>query len=200
MAIITNLNSRQTPMVAAGSTGTQVIKFIDCPRVYIKTADVSPTPITTKSNGTLPAGYTDLGIVDGKLKIQYDKEQKEVRTGLDEILRAVYVGKKTAGFEFNLTQFDDVAVQQLTGLAPSLINGGSAAQFAVGSEDVVQKALLLVVQNKIDGREWQFYHPAAYMTFSLSDSGDATVMVGKAMCTAFLYGGTDTYMIQTMFA
>lgn len=200
MAIITNLNSRQTPMVATGSTGTQVVKFIDCPRVYIKDQDANPTPVTTKSNGALPAGWTDLGIVDGKVKVQYDKEQKEVRTGLDEILRAVYVGKKTAGFEFNLSQFDEVVIGQLTGLTSSLINSGSAAQFAVGSEDIVQKALLMVLQNKLDGREWQFYCPNAYMTFSMTDSGDTTLVTGKAMLPAFEYNSIDTYMIQTIYA
>lgn len=200
MAIITNINSRQEPMVAVGSTGKQVIKFIDCPRVYIKDIDAAPTPITAKSNGVLPVGWTDLGIVDGKVKITYDKEQKEVRTGLDEILRAVYIGKKTAGFEFNLSQFDELVIGQLTGLTSSLLNSGSAAQFAVGSEDIVQKALLMVIQNKLDGREWQFYHPSAYMTFSMTDSGDTTLVNGKAMLPAFTFNTIDTYMVQTIYA
>jgi hypothetical protein len=199
MPIIANLNSRQTP-VTTGATGTQVIKFIDCPRVYVKAPDTTPTPITIKSNGTTPAGYTDLGVVDGKVKVQYDKEQKEVRTGLDEILRAVYVGKKTAGFEFNLSQFDDIVIGQLTGLTAVSLNSGSAAQFAVGSEDVVSKALVMVLQNKIDGKEWQFYHPAALMTFSMTDSGETTLVTGKAMLPAFLFNAIDTYMIQTIYS
>ena len=200
MSVITNLNSRQTPIVTGATSGSQVVKFIDGPRVYIKAVDATPTPVTTKSNGTLPSGWTDLGVVDGKVKVQYDKEMKEVRTGLDEILRAVYVGKKTAGFEFNLSQFDDVVIGSLTGLTASLINSGSAAQFAVGSEDIVQKAMLMVLQNKIDGREWQFYTPMAYMTFSMTDSGDTTLVTGKAMLPAFQYNTLDTYMIQTIYS
>jgi hypothetical protein len=200
MAVITNLNTQQKPMAASGRTGVQVVKFIDAPRVYIKTVDSTPTPVTTKSNGVLPTGWTDLGIVNGKLKITYAKEIKEVRTGLDQVLRASYVGKKTAGMEFQLSQFDDVAMEQLSGVTPSVVSAGSTVQFALGSEDIIQKALLLVSQNKLDGKEWQFYHPDAYLTFSIADNGDETIITGTANLIAFPFNSLDTLLIQSMFS
>jgi hypothetical protein len=199
MSVITNLNSTQAPMLAGGLTGPQSVKFIDCPRVYIKSPDATPTPVQAKSNGVLPSGWTDLGIVNGKLKVVYTKEMKEVRTGLDQILRSVYIGKKTAEFDFQLSQFDDVTFQNLTGLTPSILQSGSIVQFPTGQEDVVQKALLLVLQNKLDGKEWQFYSPLSYLSFEITDSGDETVLAGKGFLPAFQWNSLDTYMIQTIY-
>jgi hypothetical protein len=203
MAVITNIQSRQDPMTTDGATGVQVVKFIDCPRVFIKDPDVTPTPYATKVADTgTPADWTDLGIVNGKMKITYTKTEKEVRTGLDEVLRAIYVGKKTAGAEFDLSQFDDVVLSNLSGLTASVTGSGSAAkaQFAVGSEDVVQKALLLVLQNKLDGKEIQFYHPNAYLSFEVMDSGEETLYKGKANFIAFTFNTLSAYMVQTIYA
>jgi hypothetical protein len=201
MAVISNLNTRQNP-IASGRTGTQVIKFIDAPRVYIKAVDSTPTPITVKSNGTVPTGYTDLGIVNGKVKITYTKEVKEVRTGLDQILRQTYVGKKTANFEFQLSQFDDVVLEKLSGVTPSVLTAGSIVQFGIGNEDVVQNALLLVVQNKLDGKEIQFYNPDAFISFNIQDAGEETVVVGSGNLPAFAWGGgnNEALMVVTDFA
>lgn len=199
MAVIANLNTRQDP-VASGLTGTQVIKFIDAPRVYIKTADTVATPITVKSNGATPSGYTDLGIVDGKLKITYSVDVKEVRTGIDETLRVTYGGKKTASFEFNLSQFDDVAFSNISGLTASSITSGSVYQFSIGSSDLIQKALLLVSQNKLDGKEWQFYHPNAYLSFAIGDNGQETILTGTANCPSFTYGSGTALVVGSIFA
>lgn len=199
MAVISNLNSAQTPLTT-GKTGAQAIKWIDCPRVYIKTADTTATPVTTKSNGVLPSGWTDLGIVQGKAKITYSKELKEIRTGLDNVLRASYIGQKTASLEFNLSQFDDVVIEQLSGLTASQIQAGSIYQFPIGTEDVVEKALLLVSQNKLDGKEWQFYNPKAYMTFSIEDNGDETVVKGSGNLPLFAFDSKEALFVQSIFA
>jgi hypothetical protein len=203
MAVIVNKNTTQAPMSTTGLTGAQVLKFITAPRVYVKALDATPTPVLVKSNGSTPSGWTDLGGIDGTLKITYTKDMKEVRTGIDEVLRAVYIGKKTAGFEFNLNQFDDVALAQLSGVTASTIQSGSAVSFGIGAEDVVQKALLMVIQNKLDGKEMQFYHPDAYMSFSVEDSGGSTVIKGSANLPMFAWtgsGGTEAVMIQSVFA
>jgi hypothetical protein len=199
MAVISNKNTTQTPL-SIGSTGTQVIKFIDCPRVYIKAADASPTPITTKSNGATPSGYTDLGIVKDKVKVAYDKEMKEVRTGIDNVLRATYTGQKTATFEFVLSQFDDIVLGALSGVTSSVIQAGSTVQFPIGSEEVVQKALLIVLQNKIDGKEVQFYHPNAFMSFTIGDSGEETVVTGRGNLPMFTWGSGEAIFIMTDYA
>lgn len=200
MAVIVNQNTRQNPMAAAGQTGVQVVKFIDAPRIYIKATDANATPVTTKSNGTTPGGWTDLGIVDGKVKVTYTKQSKDVRTGIDQVLRAVYVDKKAIDLEFHLSQFDDVVMTQLTGITASVITSGSIVQFSTGSEDVVQKALLLVFDNKLDGKEWQFYSPNAYITLSFGDNGDETFVMGKAELPSFAWAGAEALCIQTMFA
>ena len=201
MAIINNLNTRQNP-ITTGSSGTQVVKFIDAPRVYIKAADASAAPVTAKSNGVVPSGWTDLGIVEGKVKIAYTKELKEIRTGIDQVLRATYAGKKTAQFDFDLAQFDDAVMSAISGLTPSQIQSGSIYQFAVGSEDVITKALLLVVQNKLDGKEWQFYNPGAFMSFNIADSGDQTIIKGTGSLPSFSWGGgtNEAIFVQSIFA
>lgn len=199
MAVITNKNTQQTP-VASGLTGAQSIKWIDCPRVYVKAVDSSPTPITTKSNGSTPGSYTDLGIVSGKAKITYTKDKTEIRTGIDNVLRQTFVKQKNASFEFTLSQFDDVVMASLSGLTPSTITAGSVYSFGVGSEDVVSYALLLVSQNKLDGKEWQFYSPNCDVTFNIQDNGDETVFGASGELKAFTFGGKDQYFVQTIFA
>lgn len=198
MAVIVNKNTSQTP-VSSGLTGTQVIKFIDAPRVYIKTSDTVATPILVKANGSTPSGYTDLGIVEGKVKITYSKEIKEIRTGLDQILRQSYVGQKTGNFEFSLSQFDDVVIKELSGLTASTITSGSAVSFSLGSEDIISRALLLVVQNKLDGKEWQFYSPDADLSFTIEDSGEATVVKGSGNLKAFAFAGVEPLMVASIF-
>lgn len=201
MAVINNLNTRQTP-ITTGKTGTQVIKFINAPRVYIKAVDSTPTPVVVKSNGTTPSGYTDLGIVNDQVAITYSKDINEVRTGIDEVLRATYVRRKTAGFEFQLSQFDDVVMEQVSGLTASQIVNGSIYQFALGSEEVIQRALLMVVQDKLTGKEWQFYHPNAFLSFTISDSNGETILTGKGDLPMFAWGGgsSEAIMVPSIFS
>jgi hypothetical protein len=189
MAVISNLVTQQTP-IASGKTGTQVVKLIPGARVFIKAEDTTPAPPVVKMNGT-PAnltGWTDLGIVDGLGKLTYTKETKEVRTGMENILRAVYVSQKTGKLEFDLSQLDDVVLENLTGITPSTITPGSIYQYNIGKEDVVTKAILMVLQNKLDGKEMQIYHPGAFINFSIAESGDALVMKGSADLPMFTYG------------
>lgn len=202
MAVIVNTNTRQNPMTAAGQTGTQVVQFIDAPRVYIKSVDATPTPVLIKSAGTTPSGYTDLGIVDGKAKVTYDKSIKQVRTGIDNILRAEYVDKKTMTIEAHLSQFDDVVLSAISGVTASVLTAGSIVQFPIGTEDVVQKALLLVFDNKLDGKEWQFYNPNAYIKFTYADNGDATYVNLNCDLPAFAWPSepSEAYVVQTIYA
>jgi hypothetical protein len=200
MAVISNLNSRQNPMAAAGLTGTQSTKWLDCPRVYVKAKDSSATPVAVKSNGTVPSGWTDLGIVSGKAKVTYTKELQEIRTGLDNVLRSQYIRQRTGQLEFSLSQFDDVVLKALSGVTESVIQAGSIYQFGIGTEDVVEKAILLVTQNKLDGKEWQFYNPAAQVTFSIEDNGDETLLKGTAVLPAFTWAGSEALFVMSPFA
>lgn len=199
MAVAYNKNTTQTP-VASGLTGTQSIKFIAADRVYVKTADSTAAPPTTKSNGSTPSGWTDLGSIENNVKLTYKKETKEVSTGIDEVVRQVYTGKKRATLEFSLMQFDDAAMANLTGLTASQIVNGSTYQFAVGTEDIVTKAVLLVSQNKLDGKEWQFYIPTGYINFEIDNTNDVTVLKGMVDMPMFTWASSEAIMVQSIFA
>jgi len=200
MSVISNLNTRQTPNPVAGQTGTQSIKFIAGPRVYMKAVDTVAAPPTTKSNGTLPAGWTDLGIVNGVAKVTYNKSLKEVRTGIEQVLRAEYIDKKTANVECDLAQFDDTLVTQMTGLTASVITAGSIVQFGLGQEGIVNKAVLFVLQNLLDGKEIQLYNPNSMMTFAYNNSGDEVSVKLTGEFLFFTWGGADTAFVQSHFA
>ena len=138
-----------------------------------------------KSNGSTPAGWTDLGIVSGMAKITYDKKVVEVRTGMDDYLRASYVGSKEAKIEFVLDQFDDLNLELLTGYTGSVISSGSIVNYQVGEEDLVQKAILVVAQNKLDQKEIQFYNPAAFVNFVFEESNTGLALKVTANLPSF---------------
>lgn len=197
-AVISNLNTTQTP-ITSGKTGTQVIKFIPAPRIYVKATDATPTPVTTKSNGSLPSGWTDLGIVNGNARLAYDKELAEIRTGLDQVLRMQYVRQRTATAEFALSQVDDVVLEKVTGLTASQVTSGSVYTLPIGQEDIVELALLMVMQNKLDGKEMQFYNPAAQLSWVYEEDGEAMVVRVRANLPAFTWQSKDALVIQTLF-
>lgn len=206
MAILVNKNTSQTPI----STGTRlttanVIKFIPAPRVYIRTADaITSTPVQnyfTKSNGVTPTGWTDLGVVVGMAKIVYTKKTKEVLTGIDEYLRAAYVGSKQAQIEFDLGQDDDYTLEKVSGLTASVISAGSTINYQVGQEDLNQVALLLVAQNKLDGKEFQFYNPNAYLNFVYKEVQEGLVLSCTGLLPFFMANGQtlESMMSLTVF-
>jgi hypothetical protein len=189
-------------MTATGRSGSQSVKFIPAPRVYVKTADsIVAAPVQnyfTKSNGVTPTGWTDLGVVSGNAKVTYTQKVKEVTTGIDQYLRGAYVDSKTGQIEFALGQLDDVALEQITGLTASVVTAGSVINYQVGAADLNILALLLVVQNKFDGKEWQYYNPAAYLNFSFENQGDAM----ELKCTGYMpfftaNGSTAQSMLST---
>ncbi len=144
--------------------------------MYVKTADSITAALVPniKSNGATPSGWTDLGSVEGVCKIGVEKKVKQVKTGIDNYFRAAYTDEKVGTCEFSLSQLDDLVFGQVTGLGAtaSTILTGSAYTYAVGSEDLSQQAILMVVQNKLDGKEWQYYNPNAYLNYAIEDSGD----------------------------
>lgn len=206
MAIAVNKNTTQQPMVAAGRTGTQSIKFIPAPRVYVKTADaILNAPVQsyfTKSNGVTPTGWTDLGVVEGAVKVTYTAKVKEVTTGIDQYLRGAYVDSKTGQIEFTLDQMDDVVLEQMTGLTASVITSGSIVNYLVGASDLNQMAVLLVVQNKFDSKEWQFYNPNTYLNFSFEDAAGAMTLKVTGYLPFFTAAGQakESMWSTTVFA
>jgi hypothetical protein len=204
MAVIVNRNTTQTPMTTTGVTGVQVIKFIPASRVYLKAPDsVTAAPVNTmaaysnKSNGATPAGFTDLGIMNQDAKITYTKNVKKVQTGLDKFVQAVYVGDKTCVIEFSLSQMDEYLMAQL-GFTTSTITAGSSVNFQIGQEDVIAKAMIMVFQNKLDGKEIQWYHPAAQLTVTFDSKPEEAAVKVSADCIAFTAAGG--YTIQSLLS
>lgn len=184
MAITVNKNTTGAPMSTLGRTGTQLIKMIPAPRVYFKSIDsTTNAPVQdyfVASNGMTPLGWTDLGIVDGMAKITYNKKTKDVKTGIDQYLRASYIESKECTVEFELAQFDDVNLELLSGFTGSVITSGSVVNYQLGMEDLTQFAILVVVQNKLDKKEFQFYNPAAFVNFQFNDGNNGMTL--KVTC------------------
>lgn len=205
MAILVNRNTTQSPMAAAGRTAPQVIRLIPAPRIYVKTVDsTTAAPVQnyyTVSNGATPVGWTDLGIVDGNAKVTYNKKVNQVKTGIDEYMRAAYVGSKEATIEFDLTQFDDVNIELLTGFTGSVITSGSIVNYQVGQEDLIQKAILIVMQNKLDQKEFQFYNPNAYINFVYAEGNSGMVLRCTALLPSFTAQGqsNESFLSKTIF-
>lgn len=204
MAIAVNNFTSQTPL-GPGATGKQVIKLIPAPRVFMKATPDSQTAAvvpSVKSNGTTPSGWTDLGIVSGMAKVGYAKKAKEVKTGIDNVLRAAYVDDKTGTLDFSLSEVDDTVMSAITGLTASQITSSSAYTFHLGQEDLVQMALLLVVTSKIDSKEWQFYNPNVFMNFAYADQGDAWELKCSALLPFFIVTGQTLgdVLTATIFA
>lgn len=174
MSIVVNKNTAQNP-ITSGLTGAQSVKVIPAPRVYVRAPDSTSAAIvpSVKSNGATPTGtpvWNDLGVVEDTAAVKYVKKVKQVTTGIDDVLRAAYAQSKTGEIDFTLSQVDDAVVNLVSGLAASQITSGSAYTFHLGQEDLTQVALLLVSQNKLDGKEWQFYSPLAYLSFDWQDN------------------------------
>lgn len=221
MAVIINKNTQQTPISnpSGAQTGTQSIKFIPAGRVYLKTSIDSTTaaPVqvyaayTQKSNGATivaPTGagvtagtYVDLGIMLTPGKLTYNKVQKKIQTGLDKITQLVYVESRDANLEFELTQLDDYILQKL-GFTASVITSGSSINFQVGQEEVINVALVVVYQNKLDGKEIQWYHPNAALTVSFNQNGDELSVKVSCELIAFQASGSTLLSLvsTTVFA
>ncbi len=206
MAVIVNKNTTQAGLTAAGKTGLQSIRFIPAARVYTKAAEsMTAAPAEThyvKSNGSTPSGWTDLGSMIGNAKLTYNKNLNKVKTGIDKVLQAVYVDEKDAVLEFNLGQVDDTALEAISGLSASVITSGSVVSYRLGSESIVEAAMLCVYQNKLDGKEIQFYHPAAMFTFQFDEVENYFALKCTADLRLFKVNGNSEDLIinTTLFA
>lgn len=190
MAIVSNKNTAQNPITGVGNV-PQTLRHIEAPRVYLladssgkpKSMTLNNTPVQdffVKSNGGTPTilgggsdQWLDLGIVDGFLKLGYTKNVKQITTGIDQVFRAAYIDKKVGTLEADLDQFSDYVLEKVSGLTSSVITAGSIVNYQIGQEDLNQVAILFVSQNKLDGQEWQFFNPNAYINFIIQQKSDA---------------------------
>lgn len=218
MAIIVNKNTQGTPIAGVGriqAGSGQSIRHVEAPRMYLLanaagatiTDSLTAAPVQNyyvKSNGLTPTllyastnQWLDLGIVDGFLKLGYTKKVKEIRTGIDQVFRTAYVNEKMGTFEASLSQFSDYVLEKVSGLTASVITSGSVINYQPGQEDLNQCGILLVSQNKLDGQEFQFYNPNAFLNFVYEEKGDALMLKVSAFLPFFTAAGQT---IQSMFS
>jgi hypothetical protein len=211
MAVLVNKNTAQYPLSATGNTGAQSIALIPAARIYVKVPDpVVNTNVTQyaqytfKTNGVTPTvggSWVDLGITLGPGKFTYNKVHKRIETGIDKVTRLVYIEQKTADIEFILGQLDDYLMTNL-GFQGSVVTAGSAMNFQIGTEDVVEKALLVVYANKLDGKELHWYHPSAKLAVTFEMSGEQMAVKVNADLVTFTPAGStaDSLVSVTEFA
>jgi hypothetical protein len=197
--VVSNKNTTQAPIVGPGLTGTQVKFFIPAGRFYIKALDTTPSAPVGKSFGKTPTGWTDLGMMMDQGTVNYSKDIIKLKSGTDKVLQSAYVGEKTGTFECVLGQYDDIVLQNVTGLTPSTIQANSIVRFNIGAEALVQKAVLLVSQNKTDGKEIQYYSPNAFITFSIDQQDGAQVVKLTADLPLFTMDTVDQLFSETVF-
>lgn len=199
MGVIRNKNTSQFAMTQAGLTGAQSEFFVPASRLYLKAVDAAPAPVVGKSAGKTPTGWNDMGIMDGNAKVTYTKNLNKILAGLDKRLSQVYDDQTTGTFEINLTQYDDVVMQNVTGLTPYEVQTGSIVRFNIGSESIVQSAILLVSQNKVDGKEVQYYNPSAFMSFSIEETNNAQMIKVTIDMPTFTVDNATGLFAQTWF-
>lgn len=162
----------------------QMTRLVLAERAYIKTyPDTSSVYYNgsgeAKLSGSDPAGFTDLGIVAGsKVTLAYTKETRYVETGIERIRRGAYITQKTAQATFSLEQFDVTVLEAISAQTGTAKTGGKMLKF--GSDDVIEKALVFVGTNKVDGHEVHTYCSWAALTFQFQEADDARVIAVTA--------------------
>lgn len=208
MAVLVNNFTQQVPLALGGLTGVQSIAHIPACRVFLKAPDsTTAAPVNTmaafanKTLGATPASWTDTGIMMASGQITYTKTLKSIMTGIDKIERQTYVESRTAKIDFELSQLDDTVMVAL-GFINSVITAGSTVNFQLGQEDVINKALLMVYDNKLDGKEIQWYHPSAQLSATLANNGGQTTVKVEARLIAFQPAGytLSSLISATIFA
>lgn len=165
----------QQPPIANNST-----RMVLAERVYIKSYPDSTSVYAVgagqaKLSGGDPSGFTDLGIVAGsKVTLTYNKETRYIETGIERIRRGAYITQKTAQATFTLEQFDVTVIEAISAQTGSAVTGGKKLIF--GPDDLIEKALVFVGTNKVDGKEVHTYCPWVALSFQVQDQDDSRVM------------------------
>jgi hypothetical protein len=196
--LIVNRNTTQSPMTRTGRTGAQSIRCIPAPRVYIGPPDYLDTPnvVFGFSNGNSPIGFVDVGVVSGAATVALNRSLNEIFCGVDKILSNVYSQSTKASISFTLSQLDDVALETAAGVVPAF-SGAGYVNYQIGQPNITPAGLLLVSQNKLDGKEWQFYNPAALLTVSFDNNSDAMEIKVSAILPSFKpIAGADSQVLS----
>ena len=189
-----NKYTQGTPLSGAS------IRAVIAERVYFHTSGTVYADPVAKLAGADPAGWSDMGIVkDSKVNLTYTKEVKPVETGIEKVLRGSYVMAKKCTAAWDLEQYDVDTIAMLTGL-PVVAVGAIGGKLTLGQDDLVEKALLFVGTNKVDGKEFQHYAKKASLEFSIGEDGDSRVLKVTSNLYSFLPAGDSVEGFVTFYA
>lgn len=161
------------------------------------TAYVDPT---AKLNGADPASpWVDLGIIkDSKVTLTYTKDVKPVETGIEKVRRGSYTLGKKCMASFILEQYDLDTLSLVSGLSTTAV-GVIGGKLQIGQDDIVEKALLFLGTNKVDGKEFQHYTKKASLSWSIQEDTDARDLKVDADFYSFLASGETVECFVTMY-
>jgi hypothetical protein len=180
---VSNKLTKQPP-ISGASTAVVLAE-----RVYIAAADTAYAAPAVRLEGADPGGWSDLGVVkDSRVNLSYTKEIKYVETGIERVRRGAYSLAKTAETNFMLEQYDLDTVSLLTGLTVDAV-GGIGGVLHVGQDDIVEKALLFIGINKVDGKEHHIYCKKGTITFNVQQEDDRRILAASASLYPFVPTG-----------
>jgi hypothetical protein len=178
MATNSNKYTKQTPLAGAST------KVVLAERVYIAPADTIYADPTARLDGADPGSpWEDLGIVgNSRVNLTYTKDIRYVETGIERVRRGAYSLGKTAEVQFTLEQYDLVQMELITGLSKQSVGSAGSPPVALGSklhigqDDIVERALLFVGTNKVDGKEHHMYCKRGTISFDVGQEEDFRVI------------------------
>lgn len=184
MAVFSNKYTKQPPISGASTAAVMA------ERVYIAPADTVYGAPGAKLAGADPGGaWVDLGIVkDSRVTLNYTKDIKYVETGIEKVRRGAYTLGKTAEASFMLEQYDIDSVALLTGLTIQAV-GGIGGVLHIGQDDVVERALLFIGTNKLDGKEHHIYCKKGVVVFQVQQEDDRRLLAATASLYPFVSTG-----------
>jgi hypothetical protein len=192
--VSSNKWTQQTPLSGA-STRTVLAE-----RAYFAPANTAYVDPVAKLNGADPGGaWVDMGIVkDSKITLTYTKEVKPVETGIEKVRRGSYVMAKKCVASWVLEQYDVDTLSMVSGLSITAV-GSIGGKLNLGTDDLVEKALLFLGTNKVDGKEFQHYSKNSALTFSTTEDADSRMLKVDAEFYSFLASGESVEGYVTVF-
>jgi hypothetical protein len=158
-------------------------------RVYYAASNTAYSNPAAKLDGADPAGWSDLGIVGGsRVTLTYTKEVKPVMTGIEQVRRGSYTMARSCKCSFTLEQYDLDTMAIIGGLSISSYTGGGRVE--IGSDDIVEKALLFTGTNKVDGKEYHHHCGKASLAWNIDQEDDARVLKVDADLYLFNVGAS----------
>lgn len=168
-------------------------------RAYLAPVATAYADPSAKLAGADPASpWADLGIVkDSKVVLTYTKDVKPVETGIEKVRRGSYTLQKKCMASFVLEQYDMATFALVNGLSATTV-GSIGSKMYIGQDDIVEKALLFLGTNKIDGKEFQHYTSKAALAWSIAEDGDFRTLKVDADFYSFLPVGETVECFFTM--